>query len=66
MFSRCAQCHSMDIVFQQRLSRARWDELMDWMTEEMGMVRLLPDELNLIVDYLTRHYGMGGGPDRAP
>ena len=58
VFSLCSQCHSMDIVFQQRLSRSRWNKLMDWMTNEMGMIELFPDERKLIVDYLTRHYGI--------
>ena len=53
----CGACHSLAIVKQQRLSRARWDRLLDWMVEEQGMAAQSPDQRALILDYLAAHFG---------
>ncbi|HSN93364.1 MAG TPA: hypothetical protein VLS93_19190, partial [Anaeromyxobacteraceae bacterium] len=53
----CGACHSLAIVKQQRLSRARWDRLLDWMVEEQGMAAQPPDRRALILDYLAAHFG---------
>jgi cytochrome c len=53
----CGACHSLAIVKQQRLSRARWDKLLDWMVEEQGMAAQPPDQRALILDYLATHFG---------
>jgi len=53
----CNACHSFRLVAQQRLSRARWDELLDWMVEEQGMPRLAPEDRALILDYLAFAFG---------
>ena len=52
----CGACHSLAIVKQQGLSRAHWDELFDWMIEEQGMAELEPQERELFLDYLARHF----------
>jgi hypothetical protein len=52
-FYRCTACHSTALIRRSRLSRDRWDELMDWMTERHGMPALEGDERRLIVDYLA-------------
>lgn len=52
-FYRCTACHSTALIRRSRLSRDRWDELMDWMTERHGMPTLEGDERRLIVDYLA-------------
>lgn len=52
-FYRCTACHSTAVIRRSRLSRDRWDELMDWMTERHGMPPLEGDERRLIVDYLA-------------
>ena len=52
-FYRCTACHSTALILRSRLSRDRWDELMDWMTERHGMPALEGDERRLIVDYLA-------------
>lgn len=53
----CGACHSLAIVKQQRLSRARWDRLFDWMIEEQGMAAQPPEQRALILDYLAVHFG---------
>lgn len=53
----CSACHSLAIVKQQRLSRATWDELLDWMVDEQGMAAQPPETRALILDYLVEHFG---------
>jgi hypothetical protein len=57
VFYLCNACHSIRLVTQQRLSRQRWDRLLDWMVEEQGMGELAPEDRSLILDYLTTYYG---------
>ncbi|MEL7256836.1 MAG: aldehyde dehydrogenase [Pseudomonadota bacterium] len=52
----CVACHSEMIIAQQGLSRAHWDELLDWMVEEQGMAELDEKDRNEILDYLATHY----------
>ncbi len=56
-FYACTACHSEMIVAQQGLSRKHWDELIDWMIEEQGMVAPEPEERATILDYLAENYG---------
>lgn len=56
----CAACHSLSMVTQQRLSRSRWDELLNWMVEEQGMVELDPATRGRILNYLSTHLGYRG------
>lgn len=58
----CIACHSLRTVTNGGYSRAVWDELLDWMVEDQGMIPLEPDEREIILDYLTTHIG----PDRPP
>jgi cytochrome c len=53
----CSACHSLAIVKQQRLSRARWDKLLDWMVAEQGMAAPPPEQRALILDYLEANFG---------
>ncbi|MEM9495077.1 MAG: hypothetical protein AAGA09_03665 [Pseudomonadota bacterium] len=57
----CAPCHSLQIVMQQRATRARWDYLLTWMTEEQNMAALSPTDEAAVLDYLTHHFGPDGG-----
>ena len=52
-FYRCTACHSTAVIRRSRLSRERWDELMDWMTERHGMPPLEGEERRLVVGYLA-------------
>lgn len=53
----CNACHSLAIVRQQRLPRARWDKLLDWMVEEQGMAEQPPERRALMLEYLATHFG---------
>jgi len=59
-FYTCAACHSFNLVAQQGQDRAGWADTIDWMVEEQGMSEPEPDELELLLDYLSRWFG----PDR--
>ena len=56
----CGACHSIQLVTQQRVTRARWDYLLDWMVEKQGMAPLPPEDRTVVLDYLSRHFSSGG------
>lgn len=57
VFYICDVCHSLALVKQQGLNRARWDKTLKWMVEEQGMPELEPAERTMILDYLATNYG---------
>lgn len=58
VFYACNACHSLMLVTQQGMSRARWDETLEWMVEEQGMNEIEDVATrDLILDYLTAHFG---------
>ena len=57
VYYACDACHSIRLVTQQRLSRERWDQLLDWMVAEQGMAELTGEERRVILEYLATHYG---------
>ncbi len=58
VFYSCNACHSLMLVTQQGMSRARWDETLEWMVEEQGMTEIADTGTrDLILDYLTTHFG---------
>jgi hypothetical protein len=57
VFYQCGSCHSLMLVKQQGLSRARWEKLLVWMVEEQGMSRPSEEKWALILDYLSTHFG---------
>ncbi len=68
VFFACTACHATAVIRRSRLSRDRWDELMDWMTQRHGMNPLEGAQRERIVDYLAEHFppargrGRGGNP----
>lgn len=59
VFYRCKACHSLMIVKQQGLSRAAWDESLEWMVEEQGMTPIEDAATrNRVLDYLATHFGL--------
>ena len=55
--AHCASCHSAQIVTQNRMDRSGWEDTIRLMQAEHGLWDLGEAEL-VILDYLTRHYGI--------
>jgi hypothetical protein len=53
--SRCAVCHSTDLIAQQRLNRARWHATLQKMTS--WGAQLSTAEQELLLNYLTTRQG---------
>ena len=53
----CSACHSLEIVMQQKLTPARWGELLIWMREKQGMPEPEPEDYVLILNYLQTNFG---------
>lgn len=60
VFGFCGSCHSIDLVLQQGLPRATWDEVLVEMVNEQEMAPLPAEIRQKVLDYLEKHYG----PDR--
>ena len=56
----CTACHSERIVIQQGLPQRQWDKLLDLMVDEHEMTPLRGGLRQIVLDYLSQHYG----PDR--
>jgi hypothetical protein len=68
VFYLCTACHSSRLVRNQAMSRERWDETLNWMSERHGMPELEGEERAHFLDYLTAHFGPAaeGEQRRAP
>jgi hypothetical protein len=53
----CIACHSLRTVTNGGYSRAVWDELLDWMVENQGMMEPEPDIRAVMLDYLSTYLG---------
>jgi mono/diheme cytochrome c family protein len=51
-FYTCTACHGFKLVAQQGMSRQRWDDTLNWMTEKQGMPALEGNDRKLVLDYL--------------
>lgn len=60
VYGICNACHSVKLVTQQGMSRARWDHLLDWMVEQQGMPELDAETRETVLDYLSEHFGEDG------
>lgn len=56
VFAACMACHGSAIIRRSALTRDRWDELLDWMTEKHGMPALEGGRRDRIVDYLAANF----------
>jgi hypothetical protein len=69
VFALCSGCHSVKLVTQQGMTRAKWGETLDWMVEQQGMAELDPQTETQVLDYLAEHFNTdhrpGGGPQGA-
>jgi len=52
-YAVCSACHSFALVAQQGMSRDRWDETLQWMTERQGMTELPKNLRAVILEYLS-------------
>ncbi|KGJ05329.1 hypothetical protein SAMN04487972_10631 [Paracoccus halophilus] len=55
-YYQCVACHSTEIIKQQRITDARWDDLWGWMVEQQGMVEPEPEIRAAILGYLKTHF----------
>lgn len=55
-FYQCTACHSTEIIKQQRVTDARWDDLWVWMVEQQGMIDPDPETRAVILGYLKTHF----------
>ena len=55
-FYSCTPCHGFKIVAQQGMTRAQWDDSLNWMTTRHGMNPIQGDDRKIILDYLETHY----------
>jgi cytochrome c5 len=61
--SKCLACHGVDLIVQQRLSRAAWGREVEKMIGWGAIVE--SSERETLVDYLEAHFGQGT-PRRRP
>jgi hypothetical protein len=52
-FYFCTACHGFRIVAAQRMSRARWDETLDWMERRHNLPKSEGDDRAHLLDYLS-------------
>jgi hypothetical protein len=52
----CSSCHSLNIIYQQRLSEDRWREIISLMYTENGMERMNKKEEERLIHYLFKNY----------
>ena len=54
----CTACYSLRIVIEQQQTRDGWDYLLTWVTEKQGMAEPFPEGRKILLDYLTREFGV--------
>lgn len=53
--NNCTNCHSAQLVIQNRMNADRWNATIKWMQETQGLWPLRENQ-KIIVDYLVRNY----------
>lgn len=64
-FGLCAACHAYRLVSNQGMSRAQWDDTLNFMTSRHNMPDIQGADRELVLDYLAAHHpprtqGRGG------
>lgn len=62
---QCTACHSAKLITQNSASREGWEQMIRWMQETQGLWDLGESE-PLILDYLSKHYGIKKSGRRVP
>ena len=52
----CSSCHSLNIIYQQRLSSESWKEIILLMYKENGMEKLEKEYEERLINYLSKNY----------
>jgi hypothetical protein len=52
----CSSCHSLNIIYQQRLSSESWKEIILLMYKENGMEKLEKEYEERLITYLSKNY----------
>lgn len=60
-FYQCSACHAFKLVASQGMSRARWDGIIDLMSDRHGMAKIDAKDRQPLLDYLEKAF-----PERAP
>ena len=55
-FYQCSACHGFNLVTQQGMSRALWEDTWDLMVERHGMADPGPEARETILSYLTETF----------
>lgn len=55
VLAKCQTCHDIGLVARERLSRERWDAVLDEMA--LQGLRVTPEERSAILDYLATYLG---------
>lgn len=60
-FYACSACHGFKLAAAQGMSRARWDDTVDFMVRQHKMPPLAEKDRAVVLDYLARAF-----PERQP
>ncbi|WP_117237328.1 c-type cytochrome [Thermus sediminis] len=64
VLAKCQACHDIGLVARERLSRDRWDAVIEEM--ELQGLRLTKEEREAILDYLATYLGLTPPPEAPP
>lgn len=63
--NNCTNCHSAELVIQNRMDRERWIATIRWMQETQNLWNLGDNE-EIIIDYLVTNYPVMNSGRRSP
>jgi mono/diheme cytochrome c family protein len=64
VLAKCQSCHEIGFVTRERLSRDRWDGVIEEM--ELRGLKLTPEERTAILEYLATYLGLTPPPEAPP